>query len=239
MRPRVLYELSRRLAILLESGLKEGGDGRRVPVFLCHPLDPMENRESLEASTVGILYPTRISPEPRLRHAGLSLETSMPFEGGRARWAEMPADSKDRLRMSGLWVKVRYAFLVAGGSVEDQLEAIGAALRTLHDHPYVKIDEAPQAPSGEGAPAESTAGGEPPAQAPSLAPGGTSDAGADPGADAFPVTLLDEGEGWRELGLAEHHLTISFEVTLCIPSERAEVVERVLERDLHLEEGVG
>ncbi len=238
MRPRALYELSRHLAILLESGLKEGGDGRRVPVFLCHPLDPMEHSESLEASTVGILYPTRISPEPRLRHAGLSLETSVPFEGDSARQAEMPADSKDRLRWSGLWVKVRYAFLVAGGSVEDQLEAVGAALRTLHDHPYVQVDDTSRARTPAGAPAEGGAGGEPPAQAPGGPPGETSNAGGDPGANAYPITLLDEGEGWRELGLAEHHLTISFEVTLCIPSERAEVVDRVLERDLHLEGGV-
>jgi hypothetical protein len=225
---------------LLENGLKEGGDGRRVPVYLCHPLDPMEHRESLEASTVGILYPTRISPEPRLRHAGLSLETSMPFERGSARRADMPADSKDRLRLPGLWVKVRYVFLVAGGSVEDQLEVIGAALRTLHDHPYVKIDEAPRARMPERAPVESPAGGEPPAQAPPVSPPGeASMGGADPDTSAFPLALLDEGEGWRELGLGEHHLTVAFEVTLCIPSERSEVVERVLERDLRFEEGAG
>lgn len=243
MRPRILYELSRHLAILLENGLKEGGNGRRVPVFLCHPLDPMEHRESLDASTLGILYPTRISPDPKLRHAGLSLETSMPFEGGRARRVDMPGDPGDRLRMPGLWVKVRYAFLVAGGSIEDQLEAIGAALRTLHDNPYIKIDDAPRAPSSggapEGSPAESGVGGEASAGDPPGSPGAASTRGAEASATAFPLRLLDEGEGWRELGLGEHHLTISFEVTACILSERTEAVERVLDRDVHLEEGVG
>ena len=208
MRPRIFYELSRHLAILLEKGLRGGPESARIPVFLCHPLDPLEAqgpqgshgpggaREELGAHTAGILYPVRFSPEARYRQAGMTLE---PPGAGQPR---------DRLRFPGLWVRVRYVFLVAGGSMEDQLEALAAALRTLHDGSVVEVP----AVAGEG---ESGA-----------AEGGT-----------YPLRIVEDPEGWRELGLAEHRWTVSFEVTVPIASSRAEEVDRILEREVRLEEG--
>ena len=127
MRPRVLYELSRRLAILLEDGLEGGGALPHVPVFLCHPHDPIEGREGLESSAAAILYPVRVVPEPRFRRAGMEWEPAVTGE------------PEGRLRAQCLWVNVRYLFLVAGGTLELELEVLAAALRTLNDHPSLAI----------------------------------------------------------------------------------------------------
>jgi len=73
MRPQILYDLSRQLAILLEEGLRSGGAGR-IPVLLRHPLDALEGREGQGTSTVAVLYPTRVVPETRWRDSGLSFD---------------------------------------------------------------------------------------------------------------------------------------------------------------------
>ncbi len=128
VRPRVLYELSRRLTILLEEGLRGGGVIPRIPVFLCHPHDPLEGREGLENSVAAILYPVRIAPEPRFRGSGMEWEPASQGQSG------------DLLRLQSLWVTVRYLFLVAGGTLELELEALGAALRTISDHPALSLE---------------------------------------------------------------------------------------------------
>ncbi|MGQ9592850.1 MAG: Pvc16 family protein [Planctomycetota bacterium] len=205
-----IYELSRWLAALLEKGIQEPRPRRPIPVLLCHPLDPFENPEIVESGTVGVLYPVRVSPETRLRQSALAFETEAP------RRDTGPEDLVERLRFPGLWVRVRYVFLAAGGSLEDQLGAIEAALRTLHDNPTVRAPEGPSPgpeapPDAEGAPRE--------------------DGGA-----AYPVRILEDAEGWRELGLGAHALAIAFEVTVPIASSRTRAVPRVVERKLEVEE---
>lgn len=203
MGPRILYELSRRLAALLEEGL-EGT--RRVPVVLCHPLDPLEAGKDLESNPVAVLYPVRAGPEERLRQGGLTLE---PAARGR---------QADVLRRPDLWVRVRFAFLVAGGTSEDQLTALGSALRAIHEHPTVTL-ERPRPPGGR-----------------REEPGASED--SEPGeALAVPLRIVECPEGWRELGLPEHRLAVFFEATVPIRSRRGEEVDRVLERELELEGG--
>jgi len=200
MRPRILYELSRRLAILLEEGMRGDPGSPRVPVFLCHPLDPVDAGEETGAHTAGILYPVGISPEARYRQQGYTLETAL--ERG----------AREGLRRKSLWVRVRYLFLVAGGSMEVQLEALAAALRTLHDHPTVDLQPI-LADTDSQAPPEAGEHG------------------------SFPLTIIDAPEGWRELGLQDHRVTIGFEVAAPIASGVLEPVERVLERAVRLDEG--
>ena len=227
MRPGVLYELSHELALILEEGLSlERSKGReepsgRVPVLFCHPLDPLEHPRSSaeggrEGGTVAVLYPLRIVPEPLYRQIGLSLESE-----GRE------GSGKELLRRPGLWVRVRYAFLVSGGSLEDQLGAMEAALRTLHDHPLVSFKNF-KGTSSEGEESDLR-------DLPGDAHG--DEAGEPAEGWAFPLRIVDDPEGWRDLGLSEHRLTLVFEVTVTLPSSRADVVERVLDRDVQLENG--
>lgn len=213
MGSRILYELSQAVSVLLESGLRREG-GRHTPVFFCHPLDPLEDEQETAQGAFGILYMTRIAPDPGLRQNGL--DVSSLFE----------SDVHPRLLRPALWIRVRYVFMVAGGDVEQQLVALASVLQTLHDHPSVCIAR----------------GGE---------VGGALDDQIDPDAErddlrgdastadrelVCPVRWLEDGEGWRELGLPEHRLTLAFEVTCPIPSSLSETVERIQERGLSIEE---
>jgi hypothetical protein len=212
MRPRILYELSQQLATLLEDGVRGSS---RVPVFLCHPLDPSDVSEDLASRTIGVLYPVRISPDLRYRQVGRAIDAG---RAGRPR---------DRLRHPALWVCVRYVFLVVGGPMEVQLEVVAAALRTLHDSSTVTLeDDSPQA----GPPA-----GEP---GPHREPGPHSLAGETGESGSFPVRIVDDPEGWRTLGLAEHRFTVSFEVSVPILSTKVEEVDRVLDREILFDRSV-
>ena len=207
MPSRILHELSRHLASLLEERLTEkpaapGGGapaarpaaGRdRFRVYLSHPLDSFEG-EDLAARTIGILYPFRVGPDARFRRPGLAIE---------------PADAGERLRWNPLWLRVRYAFLVAGGALESQLGAVEDALRTIHDHAAV------------------------PATVLGL-PAGTH---PDEEEASYPLRIVEDTEAWRELGLTEHRLLILFEVTVPIESWRSEPFERILDREVVIEEG--
>jgi hypothetical protein len=213
MRPRILYELSRRLAILLEEGMRGPPGSPRVPVFLCHPLDPVEAREDPEDHTAGILYPARIVPELRFRQPGWTLESGLV------------RGSREAMRRTCLWVRVRYLFLVAGGPIEMQLEALASALQTLHDNSVVQLPPA-------AGPAETSD------ETPHAALRGPMEVGADTSAEelgSFPLTIVDAAEGWRELGLQDHRITIGCEVVVPIGSDVLEPVERILERAVRLE----
>ena len=257
MRPRILYELSEQLAILLEDGLRDARGAERVPVLLCHPLDPLEDRDRLSARTVGVLYPSRITPETRLRRAG-----HVPVEEAPRARGSAHADIEERLLAPALWIRVRYVFLVTGGGIEEQLGAVAAALRTLHDHPYVTLsgsrsrsgdtervstwleDESPETQGGarrdprkrdprQRDPTERDHG----AEKERAESSGEAGEGAAEEQDSLPLQIVEDPSAWRELGLSEHRLTISFEVTVPIASTRSEVVSRVLERDLSLDAG--
>jgi hypothetical protein len=142
-------------------------------------------------------------------------------------------DLKERLRFPALWVRVRYVLLAAGGGIEDQLGAIAAALRTLHDTPTVSLGVAGESESPQPGEDSSNRGtlearkrllSEEEARQQELEEG------------SYPLRLVEDAEGWRELGLPEHALTIAFEVTLPIPSARTETLPRVIERELQVEE---
>jgi hypothetical protein len=140
-------------------------------------------------------------------------ESPQGFEGQHFRWPALPAAA-------------HYVFFLAGGSLEEQLTAIAAALQTLHDHRLLEF-----APAGE----PGAAAGEP---APAAAFGPSGEYGPAGESDVWrcPLAIVDEEEGWRELGLPEHRLTIAFEVTVVIPSARIEAVARVGERRVQVEE---
>ncbi len=55
-------------------------------------------------------------------------------------------------------------------------------------------------------------------------------------ADRFPVELVEEREGWRAAGLGAPRITLAFQATVPIPSALAEPVERVLDREIRIEE---
>jgi len=201
-RPHTLHDVSRRLALLLEGAMTQGlselsdGEGEKVAVLLSHPLDPFEEDDALGKRTTAILYPIRIVPERGLRRPGMSYVPPSP--GGGA----------EGFRGETLWVRMRFVFTVAGGSLEGQLGAVEAALRTVHDNPLLDLGDGPP----DGAPG--AAGGEP---------------------RGYPLRIVDDPESWKDLGLAEHRLLIAFEVTVPIESSRFEPFERVTGRDLQVE----
>jgi len=198
MRPRILHDVSQELGVLLQRAVEDEGD-RRIPVVLCHPLDPLESGKDLTTNPVGILYPLRITPDDRMRQPGPRLPPPEPGNRG------------ERLGRHDLWLRVRFVFLVVGGSIEDQLEALGAALRAIHDHPLLVVRPGPQ-------------------------PGGPLplEAAAETEDGALPIRIVEESNAWRELGLTEHRLCIAFDVSVPIRSTATEAVGRILERDLEL-----
>jgi hypothetical protein len=218
MRPRVLYELSRHLAVLLEHGLA-GERGARIPVFVCHPLDVLQDAEPYRKQAAAVLYPFSVVPEERFRPAGWSAQVTAEREGGRA----VPEPADEELVYPPLWVRVRYVVLLVGGTIEEQLEALAAALRTLHEHGSVTWDSLQR---DDGAPERD--GKDPPPPAPVAGEEGGS----------LPLRLLGDIGAWRELGLSAHHLTIAFEVSVPIPASRTERASRVVERDVQLEEEI-
>ena len=56
------------------------------------------------------------------------------------------------------------------------------------------------------------------------------------GVNRFPLEIIEEREGWRHLGLVRPRLLISFQVLVPIPSAITEPLQRVFEREIHLEE---
>ncbi len=202
MRPRIFHELSRYLAILLEKGIQGKSGDNRIPVFLSHPVEALEGSEQPEgARAAAVLYLYRVSPDSTLRQTGVS------FEDGSTPGAP------NAVRYPGLWVRLRYAFLVVGGTLTDELGVLAAAMKTLHDNAFLKVSGL----TGNSADEIGLGGG---------APLGVSE---------FPVFLVEEPEVWREIGLEEHRLAINFEVFVPLPSGRQEEVEPVLDRDLRLE----
>ena len=202
MRPRIFHELSRHLAELLEKGIRGGSGENPIAILLCHPLDafsdgrePSESGVASEEAATGVLYLYRVSPAPQFRQGGLFLEEDR-VPGG-----------VGRMRKAGPWARLRYAFLVVGGTQADELGVLSAALRLFHEKPFVELEQLGDATAFE-----------------------------DPNFtfDFLPVTLLDEPGTWREIGLEEHRLSLSFEVCVPLPSGPAKRVEPIVERDLDL-----
>ncbi|MBN1443529.1 MAG: DUF4255 domain-containing protein [Planctomycetes bacterium] len=198
MRPRIFYELSRYLAISLEGRIRGEGEEGRIPVFLCHPLDVLEERSPQEREkAAGVLYLRQIRPSSDYPRAGIGWD-----RGG------LPPGTT-RLRRPGLWVSLRYAFLVVGGTMEEEMGILEEALRALHDQPLLDVrrilrEEIEE--MGELAEIES-----------------------------LPLVITDEPDVWRELGLEEHRLALSFEIRLPLPSLEEIEAPAILERDLRVE----
>lgn len=212
MRPRVLYDLSQHLALRLEKGMEEEeGDGQRIPVYLCHPLDPLEDGEDPE-SALGVLYLLRLTPERGAGPCGAAL-----LRGGSA-----PPQPQETLPLPSLWMRARFVFLLLGGDLEVRLTAFAAALQTLHEESEVRL-EAVVGDGGEAAPAMAS-----------------EDLGGRRGreeGEGFPLRLVNPRASWRQLGLPEHRLTLAFDVTFAVPSRRSVTLERTFERRLLFETG--
>lgn len=117
-----------------------------------------------------------------------------------------------RWRRPGAWVTLRYAFLVVGGAPEEELAALAGVLMTLDARPWVLRSEVES--DDVDASLEPETRGE---------------------ADAWPLRVIDSPEAWREIGLTEHRLLLSFEVSVPLVSGEGESVETILERDVVLE----
>ena len=212
MRPRVLHNLSRHLAIALEEGIRGGAGENPIPVYLCHPLDlaavPLSSSEGpVSGSDVGqgrssgraagALYLCRVGPDTRYRQAGTFAEPSL----GPALAAHV--------RRFGLWVRLRFAFMVLGGSHEEELGALSGALQALSAAPFVEVDR--------------------------LTEDGGDRGGVSREVEALPLEIVEDASVWRELGMEEHHLAVVFDVLLPLESPRAESVGKVVDRDISIE----
>ena len=129
-RPRMLHDVSRRLALLLEAGMsgESSDEAEKIPVLLSHPL-VFEEDEALGDRTTAILYPIRFVPERGFRRPGMAYVPPSPGGG------------TEGFRGETLWVRARFVFTVAGGSLEGQLGAVEAALRTAHDNPLLEMGD--------------------------------------------------------------------------------------------------
>jgi uncharacterized protein DUF4255 len=132
---------------------------------------------------------------------------------------EAASDAQPGLRLEyrhpPLWISCRYLLGMKGRGPEEEAEMVAAALRTLMDHPVVSLEHLP-----------SLRGWAP------RAPG----AGH---ADRFPLEIVEgsrEEEGWRAAGLVRARITVSFQVTVPIPSALSEPLERVLDREIRIQE---
>ena len=111
----------------------------RVPVFLCHPLDALEGSEVAEGRPAGVLYLSRLGPDADAPHRrGISLSSS-----------PMP-DEPHRVSIPDLWIRLRYAFLVVGGTPEDELGVLATVLTGLHSRPYVSVRDLDEQEGEEG-----------------------------------------------------------------------------------------
>ncbi len=213
MRPRILHNLSRHLAIGLEEGIRGGAGENPIPVYLCHPLDladapPSTSEGPVEGSSVregrssgraaGALYLCRVAPDSRYRQAGTYTEPPL----GPA----LPA----HVRRYGLWVRLRYVFMVLGGSHEEELGALSGALQALSASPFVGVDKLCEEENGDRG-------------------------GVSPEVAALPLEIVEDASIWREIGMEEHRLAVVFDVSLPLASLHAEPVGKVVDRDISIE----
>ncbi len=197
MRPGDFYDLSRYLAIRFEEFVRGTADQQEIPVYLCHPIDlpPRGAGEDAGGGARGVLYLHRISPAARYRQAGARLQP--------AEEAGLPG----RSCRGGLWVNLRYVFMIVEATPQEEMGSIGAALQFLHSSALLPVGEMEEFLGKE----------------------------VDLEIAELPVEIVEDREAWRELGLPRHHLGISFEVSLPLAAQKYETVERVLEREVRLE----
>ena len=195
MRPGDFYDLSRYLAIRFEESICGTAEQQEIPVFLCHPIDLPTRGEDAGGGARGVLYLHRVSPDARYRQAGSRMQPA-PEAG-------LPG----RSRRGGLWVNLRYVFMIVEATPQEEMGSIGAALQFLHSSALLPVGEMEEF-LGKGVDLEIA---------------------------ELPVEIVEDREAWRELGLPRHQLAISFEVSLPLASQKYETVERVLEREVRLE----
>ena len=229
MRPRILHSLSRHLAIALEEGIRGGVGEVPIPVYLCHPLDladaPLSPTESFpergasdgrgrvgrsSGRAVGALYLSRVAPDARFRQAGSFAEPPL----GPA----LPA----HVRRFGFWVRLRFVFMVVGGSNEEELGALAGALQALSATPFVSVDEI------LGVDAESRT------ERSTSVESGDEREGVSKEVDVFPLEIIEDDSIWRELGMEEHRLAVVFHVSVPLAAPQADPVGKVVDRELAL-----
>jgi hypothetical protein len=214
-RPKVIQELTRHLAALLETALRPGADGAggaspaAIPPRALAPPGP-------GGAILRIAHPGDLEQAPDLPAAGLYLYETAP----EARWRPLAPSAEpeegtaarpslqDFLRRPPLWITCRYALSFRARDPLEEQELAAAALQALHDHPLVPAEALPSL-GGEGWNAA--------------------------GADRFPVSIRSDPELWKALGLARHRLLVPFEATVPLPSSRREPARRVLERLLEID----
>ncbi|MEM7231812.1 MAG: Pvc16 family protein [Planctomycetota bacterium] len=212
MRPKGLHELSQRLTHRLEDAMAHDEEDR-MPVYFCHPIELLESRGS-DSAPAGVLYLYRISPDSSLGDAPMRLEAP-PVPG-----------APGFLRRSELWLRMRFVFLVVGGEQSLELECIGAVLRDLHERP-VSLTEPFRSASARPEHFETEDDLDDSEEFARSEESALTHCG-----DVLPIHILDEPNAWKEIGLDEHRLAVTFEVPVSLPSERADRIEPVLERDV-------
>ncbi len=106
------------------------------------------------------------------------------------------------------WVACRYLLSIRSDDPVEEQELAAAALQVLLDNPVVPLEHFD-----------------------SLAPEpwlGDTIAG-------FPITVRRDAGIWRDHGLSRHHLLLTFDVTLPLPSSRRRKAARVVERRVALD----
>lgn len=215
MRPRILHDLSRHLAIRLEEGIRGGVEENPIPVYLCHPLDLADTPAGggvgqamgvgqaigvgqAGGGAAGALYLSRITPDTRYRQAGTFAEASL----GPA----LPV----HVRRYGFWVRVRFVFMVCGGSHEEELGALTGGLQALAALPVLGVAEVTEDPGS-----------------------------VSPEVETLPIEIVDDVDVWREIGMSEHRLAVVFDVSVPLASTNLEAAPKVVDRELELEIEIG
>lgn len=112
-----------------------------------------------------------------------------------------------RLSRGDLWLELRFIFMIIEANPREEMGAMAAASGFLYSNALLPVAEMETRLEKELA----IETGE------------------------LPLEVVEDTGVWRELGLDRHHLGISFKVTLPMASRPAEVVERVVEREVSLE----
>lgn len=207
MRTGILGQVTRHLATRFEDAARAEADEGAVPVFVCHPHEAIESTGGEEGNrAAGVLYLFRIGPEPGTAQ-----------RRGRLEPAIVPGAS-GRIVIEGPWLRLRYAFLVVGGTSEDELEILAAIIADLNREPWLEpIDTRAEKDREPGEP-----------------PLGVASSESRVLRDVWPLRLVEAPETWREIGLEEHRLAVVFELTLTLPGPAPERIEPVLERELRV-----
>ena len=113
-----------------------------------------------------------------------------------------------RVSRSALWLELRFVFMIIEATSQEELGAIASAVEFLHSNALLSVEDMEACLAKE----LSIELGE------------------------LPLELVEDAGLWQELGFSRHHLGVSFKVTLPAVARPGEEVERVVEREISLEQ---